>query len=195
MAESLGMRRALVPPHAGVLSALGLAAAPEKLEFVASLHRPALELSQVDLDGSFGDLEREAEGELPNASLTRFADCRYEGQGYELTVPIAGAGSSIANAFHQVHAERFGHADEERTVEVVNLRLVAARGGISVQLRASKNGTKNQTRGARADWDSLQPGTRLEGPVMLDSLDATARIEEGWSGEIHESGAVILERV
>lgn len=44
MADSLGMKRALVPPHAGVLSALGLAAAPEKLEFVASLHRLAHEL-------------------------------------------------------------------------------------------------------------------------------------------------------
>ncbi|UCD25566.1 MAG: hydantoinase/oxoprolinase family protein [Gemmatimonadota bacterium] len=195
MAESLGMRRALVPPHAGVLSALGLAAAPEKLEFVASLHRPALELSEADLDGSFGDLEREASRELPNAILTRFADCRYEGQGYELTVPIEGAGSTIAQVFHGAHAERFGHADEERMVEVVNLRLVAVRGGISVRLRASKTGTKREAAGARADWDLLAPGTRLEGPLMLDSLDATARIEEGWSGEMHDSGAVILERV
>jgi N-methylhydantoinase A len=195
MAESLGMSRALVPPHAGVLSALGLAAAPEKLEFVSSLHRPALELGQGDLDRLFSDLERDAKQELPNATLTRFADCRYEGQGYELTVSIAGAGSAIAQAFHEVHAERFGHADRERTVEVVNVRLVAARGGISVQLRASEVGKKGKVNGSRAYWDALAPGTKLEGPLMLDSLDATARIEEGWSGEIHESGAVILERV
>jgi N-methylhydantoinase A len=195
MAESLGMRRALVPPHAGVLSALGLAAAPEKLEFVSSLHRPALELDQSDLDRLFGDLERDARDELPNATLTRFADCRYEGQGYELTVPVTGAGSAIVQAFHQVHAERFGHSDEERTVEVVNLRLVAARGGITVQLSASKTGKRDDVAGSRAHWDALAPGTKLQGPLMLDSLDATARIEEGWSGVIHASGAVILERV
>jgi N-methylhydantoinase A len=194
MAESLAMGRALVPPHAGVLSALGLAAAPEKLEFVASLHRPAIELDRRDLDRLFGDLERDAEQELPNATLTRFADCRYEGQGYELTVSIAGAGPAIAQAFHQVHAERFGHADEDRMVEVVNLRLVAARGGISVQLSASTTGKNGEVAGFRANWDALAPGTKLEGPIMLDSLDATARIEQGWSGEIHASGAVILER-
>jgi N-methylhydantoinase A len=195
MAESLGMRRALIPPHAGVLSALGLAAAPEKLEFVASLHRAALELDQGDMDQLFDELERDAEQELPKATLTRFADCRYEGQGYELVVPITGSGSGLAREFHRVHAERFGYADEARTVDVVNLRLVAARGGISVQLRASKAGTIDEVSGSRVNWDSLAPGVKLDGPLMLDSLDATARIEEGWSGEIHESGAVILERV
>jgi N-methylhydantoinase A len=194
MAESLGMRSALVPPHAGVLSALGLAAAPEKLEFVSSLHRPALDLDQADLDGLFGNLERDADRELPNATLTRFADCRYLGQGYELTVPANGAGSAIARAFHRVHAERFGHADEERTVEVVNSRLVAARGGTSVKLRASRTGRIGRVAGPRADWDLLAPGTTLQGPLMLDSLDATARIEAGWTGEIHTSGAIILER-
>ncbi len=194
MAESLGMSRGLVPPHAGVLSALGLAAAPEKLEFLLSLHRPALELDKGDLNRLFGELERDAKQELPKATLTRFADCRYQGQGYELTVSIAGAGSAIAQAFHEVHEERFGHADRERTVEVVNLRLVASRGGISVQLRASEAGKRGKVTGSRAYWDALAPGTKLEGPLMLDGLDATARIEDGWSGEIHESGAVILER-
>ncbi|UCG85742.1 MAG: hydantoinase/oxoprolinase family protein [Gemmatimonadota bacterium] len=195
MAETLGMRRALVPPHAGVLSALGLAAAPEKLEFVISLHRPALELDQGDLDRPFSELERDARQELPDATLMRFADCRYEGQGYELTVHVAGAGSAIARAFHRLHDERFGHADEERTVEVVNLRLVGARGGVSVQLRAGKAGQKGEISGSRANWDALTPGTKLIGPFMLDSVGATARIEEGWRGEIHASGAVILERL
>jgi N-methylhydantoinase A len=195
MAESLGMRSALVPPHAGVLSALGLAAAPEKLEFVSSLHRPALDLDRADLDRLFGNLEREAERELPNATLTRFADCRYAGQGYELTVRADGAGSAIAHAFHRVHTERFGHADEQRTVEVVNSRLVAARGGTSVKLRASETAKRGKVPSPRANWDLLAPGTRLQGPLMLDSLDATARIEDGWTGEIHASGAMVLERV
>ncbi len=194
MAESLGMRQALVPPHAGVLSALGLAAAPEKLEFVSSLHRPTVELDQGDLDRLFGGLDRAAQEELPDATLSRFADCRYEGQGYELTVSVKGAGPTIAQAFHQLHTERFGHADEKRTVDVVNLRLVAARGGIPVRLRASSARTKREQSGLRMDWHSLAPGTRLEGPLMLDSFDATARIEERWCGEIHQCGALVLER-
>jgi N-methylhydantoinase A len=194
MAQSLGMRRALVPPHAGVLSALGLAAAPEKLEFVSSVHRSALELDQRDTDRVFADLEREASRELSGATLTRLADCRYEGQGYELAVPAEGAGETIAEEFHRLHAERFGYADEQRAVEVVNSRLVADRCGVSVELRKGKTESKGSVSGSRADWDALTPGTRLSGPLMLDGLDATARIEDGWSGEVHESGAVILER-
>jgi N-methylhydantoinase A len=195
MAESLGMRRAMVPPHAGVLSALGLAAAPAKLEFASSLHRSALDMDQGSVDQLFSDLERDAGRELPNAVLNRFADCRYEGQGYELTVFVDGAGSSIAQAFHQLHAERFGYADIQRAVEVVNLRLVATRGGIAVRLRANRNETRRDPSGSRLAWDSLAPGAKFKGPVVLDSLDSTARIEEGWSGEVHECGAVILERV
>jgi N-methylhydantoinase A len=195
MAESLGMRRGMVPPHAGVLSALGLAAAPAKLEFASSLHRSTLDLDQGSVDQLFSDLERDAGQELPKAVLTRFADCRYEGQGYELTVSVDGAGSSIAQAFHRLHAERFGHADIQRTVEVVNLRLVATCGGIAVRLRANRIDTGCDVSGSRLAWDSLVPGTKFKGPVMLDSLDSTTRIEEGWSGEVHECGAVTLERV
>jgi N-methylhydantoinase A len=194
MAESLGMSRALVPPHAGVLSALGLAAAPEKLEFIASLHRPALDVDQGDLDRFFEGLERDSERELPKATVTRFADCRYEGQGYELTVPVGDSGSATAQAFHRAHAERFGHADEWCAVEVVNLRLVAVRGGISVRLRGSRAGRKRKVSGSRANWDVLPPGTKLTGPVVLDGLDATVRIEKGWNGAVHDSGAMILER-
>src|ERR1043165_2359406 len=40
LADELGMSRVVIPPHPGVLSALGLAAAPERVDVVASLHRP-----------------------------------------------------------------------------------------------------------------------------------------------------------
>jgi len=195
MADSLGMRRALVPPHAGVLSALGLASAPEKLEFVDSLHRQADALGREELDVAYRAIEAAAGDELDGASLNRFADCRYIGQGYELTVPVPGSGEQIAAAFHRVHAERFGHADEGRPVEVVNVRVVAERGGTAVKLTARSGAPTNLPVAGRVAWDSVAPGTLLEGPLMLDSLDATTRIEEGWRGRMHQSGAVVLQRI
>ncbi len=194
MAESLGMRRVLVPPYAGVLSALGLASAPEKLEFVSSLHRMSGGLGRDDLDVACPDLEEEARGELPGGVVTRHADCRYVGQGYELTVPAGGTGDDIADAFHRTHADRFGHADVRRSVELVNVRVVAARGGTGVRLVAGGVTVQGTVGKGRLQWASLSPGTSLRGPVMVDGMDATARIEGGWSGQVQQSGAILLER-
>jgi N-methylhydantoinase A len=44
LADALGMRKVLIPPHPGVLSACGLAAAAERVDRVASLHRRLAEL-------------------------------------------------------------------------------------------------------------------------------------------------------
>ena len=194
MADSLGMRKALVPPHAGVLSALGLAAAPEKLEFVASLHRPASELGVADLDSAYVELERAADDELPGAERRRFADCRYVGQGYELTVIAAPTGDAVATEFHRAHERRFGHCDSERTVEVVNVRVVATRGGTSIRLGGNVGKESRPAGASRADWRLLAPGTTLEGPLMVDGLDSTVRIEADWRGDVHSSGAILLER-
>lgn len=194
MAESLGMSRALVPPHAGVLSALGLASAPEKLEFVGSLHRMTDRLDARELDGAYGALEEEARAELRDSTVQRFADCRYVGQGYELTVPVVGEGEAVAGAFHGTHAERFGHSDERRAVELVNVRVVASRGGGKVRLVAGQGHGGAIKDATRVSWSSAGPGTVIEGPMMVDGLDATARIESGWQGRVHESGAILVER-
>ena len=194
MAESLGMSRALVPPHAGVLSALGLAAAPEKLEFVGSLHRLTSKLGDSELDGAYRPLEEEARSELHNSEVSRFADCRYVGQGYELTVPVAGSGTAVASEFHRAHAARFGHSDERRAVELVNVRVVAARGGGNVKLRAASHRERSVEDKGRIQWSEVGPGSILRGPIMVDGLDSTARIESGWQGYVDESGAILVER-
>ena len=49
----------------------------------------------------------------------------------------------------------------------------------------------------RADiWrlSELPAGRQLDGPAILAGPDATAFIEPGWGGVVHDSGAVILER-
>jgi N-methylhydantoinase A len=194
MADSLGMERALVPPHAGVLSALGLASAPDKLEFASSLHALAHELDAERTHIAFTELEDQARDALAGAQLQRLADCRYPGQGYELTVPVGASGDDTAAAFHDAHLERFGHADAARPVELVNLRVVASRRGTDVRL-AERAGTAEAPRGdGRAPLDALGPGTVIDGPFMLDVIDCTIRIEPGWRGTVHATGAVVLER-
>ena len=51
-----------------------------------------------------------------------WADMRYRGQSYELTVPFD---ADFAANFHAEHKRSYGHAMPNRAVELVNLRLQA----------------------------------------------------------------------
>jgi N-methylhydantoinase A len=194
MADSLGMTRAIVPPYAGVLSALGLASAPARIEFTGSLHLSASAATVSILDGAFAEMERAGRGAMADARLERFAECRYPGQGYELLVPGDGDGGRIAQGFHGVHRERYGHADESREVEIVNLRLTVTRDAEPLRL-AGACGTMAPVHGAQRAWlPDLAPQVTVTGPFMLDASDCTVRVEAGWTGTINDSGGVILER-
>src|SRR5207244_4059378 len=63
-------------------------------------------------------------------ALLRYAECRFAGQGYEVTVPVTGDDPQrIRDAFLIEHRARFGHAGTDQAVEIVNLRVVALREG------------------------------------------------------------------
>ncbi|HYT63955.1 MAG TPA: hydantoinase/oxoprolinase family protein [Gemmatimonadales bacterium] len=209
LADALGMSRVVVPPHPGVLSALGLAAAPERVDVVASLHRALHELKNGDLAKAFQPLDDAASAALPSAELTRFIDCRFAGQGYEVTVPAPRDDpATLAAAFRVAHRARHGHADNELPVELVNLRVVAERTVLMKRRRGAVRGGEGAAKGrrmivtrdgkrVRADvWPlgELPAGRQLKGPAVLAGPDATGLIEPGWHGVVHDSGAVILER-
>ncbi|HXV91053.1 MAG TPA: hydantoinase/oxoprolinase family protein [Gemmatimonadales bacterium] len=207
LADALGMSKVLVPPHPGVLSACGLAAAAERVDRVASLHRPLAALDPAALASAFEPVVADAQAELPGAGVARSADCRFAGQGYEVRVSAPHDDpAALREAFLAAHRARYGYADDAGDVEVVNLRAVAERGGIDrfpVRDAASWSGAPGRRRiavGGRAVdasvWplDALPPGVGIAGPAVLAGDDATALIEPGWHGTVHASGAVVIER-
>ena len=109
------MTTVLVPAAAGVLSALGLAAADERRDAVRSYVLP---LAQA--------------GELPTEGE---ADLRYAGQSFELTVPL---GPRLAERFHEAHADRYGYADPERPLELVAVRTADVRPAPPVRVSGAR---------------------------------------------------------
>ena len=208
LADALGMSRVIVPPHPGVLSALGLAAAPERVDVLASLHRPLADLAGSDLANAFEPLVATAAAALPDAELTRFADCRFRGQGYEVTVPAPrDDAATLATAFRAAHRARHGHGDSDQPIELVNLRVVAERAvgaapvgrraGIGVPSAGRRMIVTRDGKRVRADvWPlgEMPAGRLLNAPAVLAGPDATGFIEPGWRGTVHASGAVIVER-
>src|SRR5207237_1024081 len=206
LAEALGMRTIVIPPHPGALSALGLASAAERVGLLASFHRSLDGLSSRDLGNAFAPLLAEGRSQVPDGTVWPYADCRFAGQGYEVTVPITGDDPQrIGDAFLVEHRARFGHAGSDRSVEIVNLRVVALREGplprfadprrVVQRPGASRPITVRGVRVSASVWalDELAAGVTIAGPAILAGRNATALVEPGWRGTVHPCGAVLVE--
>ena len=163
------------------------------------------------LADAFAPLVAAATAALPDATVTRFVDCRFRGQGYEVTVAaLRDDPATLAAAFRAAHRARYGHGDSDQPVELVNLRVVAERsvsvpafdqgrrrgGGAETAVGRRLIVTRDGKR-VRADvWPlgEILAGRQLNAPAILAGPDATGLIEPGWRGVVHASGAVLLER-
>ncbi len=138
LAERLGVRRALIPAAAGVLSALGALAAYLRHDHVQTILRPLREVEPRDIIEVFERLRCEAEGELHSAFIEQtehrpWVELRYRGQAYELLLEVGesiwteglsrGGLLELETRFHAEHRRLYGYALEEHPVEIVSLRL------------------------------------------------------------------------
>ncbi|MGV3709473.1 MAG: hydantoinase/oxoprolinase family protein, partial [Gemmatimonas sp.] len=193
LAEQLGMTRVLVPPFAGVLSAVGLALAAERREGLSSFLVPCEQLVRDQLSGAIESLASELR-EADGASLeTRaWVRARYVGQGYALEVPVNAddAGVSITSKFAMLHEQRVGFT-LDREVECVSLRV-------------SLNGTPwpvTFSRPARDGElpDHLDDGRAMErvfdGPHTVRLPDATMHVRAGWTARSLATGGWMMEFV
>src|SRR5205807_2291162 len=119
VAGALGMRAVIVPPRAGVLSAVGLVCSPRQRELVRSWPAP---LEHAGLVAALDHVADEAVALVggDDVEVERLVDCRYAGQSHELTV----AGP---DEFPAEHERRNGFARPGAAVEVVALRVRARR--------------------------------------------------------------------
>jgi N-methylhydantoinase A len=170
------------------------------------MHEPVATLDQARLAAAYAELEAGAARALPGAAARRLADCRFAGQGYEITVPLDVAElEGIEPAFRAAHRARYGH-DGTEPVELVNVRVVAERASRRPELghrfgvgKPTPSWRRITVRGAVARaqvWPlgELPARLRITGPAILAGPDATALIETGWRGTVYGSGAVVLER-
>lgn len=170
LAAELGIGTVLVPPRAGVFSAVGVLCSPRQIELVRSWPTP---LERDGLGDAAAALEAAAvsglAGDGPVTSEIAF-DCRYAGQSHELRVPSV-------DAFGERHRQRNGYERVGHPIEVVAVRAVARRP-------------------APLDVTDL-PVTEREvgrGPAVIAEADCTIWVPEGWMAWPGAAGAVLLQR-
>jgi N-methylhydantoinase A/oxoprolinase/acetone carboxylase beta subunit len=176
LAHQLGMTRILVPPHAGVLSALGLALAAERRDVMCSVMRLADQLDRARLAAICDELAARA-GDAVDRRW--WAHARYAGQGHELDIPLTREddGPAVAARFATLHSSRAGFT-LERPVEIVSLRHAAF----------------GSAREARLTSDGAGAMTSLKGPAVQALSDAAMRVEAGWTATPLSTGGWMLER-
>jgi N-methylhydantoinase A len=191
LAEQLGMRSIFVPPHAGVLSALGLAITAERRERMISVLAVAHSLDAAALRA---ELARAARGAVVGRDWREswIARMRYVGQGHELDVPATGAddGAALAARFAHLHHRRNGFT-LETPVEIVGLRHLAD--GRALPVRFERAGRSAFSAAQPVD-DGGELEARLSGPAVVVLPGATLRIADGWVGRSHATGGWVLNR-
>src|SRR5262249_43727943 len=161
------------------------------------------------LERHFVELEDKAAAEFRNEGLsgiaTRSVDLRYPGQGYELNVPFS---PQIVADFHGAHRKRYGHADESRNVEAVNVRvrMIAASEEIRLPRRERGDSSFNYAVIKQKDvmfdgqWlntpilerDLLCPGNCLEGPAIVHEYSATTVVPPGCMVHVDEYSNLVM---
>ena len=200
LAEALGIRRAVVPVYAGVLSALGMAVADQGRQFSRTLQRTEEDGPTPLIEREFEQLSRLANAEFAGEGLdianlqTRFSiDMRYTGQTYTLNVPWSGWAATL-NQFHELHRRRYGYA-LETPAEAVNVRLRAWFAGQTFDLPPGHAGPNTcETVGARHASPANGPET-VTGPATVPEYASTTYIAESWQARRDDYGNLFLERL
>ena len=189
LADRLGMTRVLVPPHAGVLSALGLAVAPERRTAIGSVMSLLSEMSGAALASLFDGLASRT-GSAPN--VLHVARMRYRGQGHELEVTWEPgmAPSALATRFAEMHQRRYGF-ELPVPVEVVSARTV--RSGETRTVALARSGPNVWSDGTSADNGGALDIT-VSGRAVIALPDATLLIPAGWRATALPLGGWFVER-
>jgi N-methylhydantoinase A len=221
IAERLRLAGVLCPPEAGVLSALGLLAAPLAFEFARTF---AADLEKLDADTVnrlLGELERQGrelleQAGVANISFERTVDMCYSGQGYEVTTPIPRARfrsdelTLLKRAFDDTYETTYGRRLDGFGARCVTWRVLATGPSPELTLKTSSRDSRSDAApvGRRGvvlpeigplecsvfRRSTLGAGTAFAGPALVEDRASTIVIPPGVHAQVDERLNVLLKR-
>lgn len=219
IAREVGIPRVLIPPYPGLFSAIGTVLGDIRHDLVQTLMQLTNDTENDELEAGFAALQKRADELMAAENINtdenaitfeRFADLRYEGQVFEITIPAPALAASasaqaLESAFRQAYQETYGYDLAEHLVQIVNLRLVATAkvwtgpwpklshtdtSAIAPSSRQvySEDGSQQQLK--VYDRTTLQPGNVLTGPAIIEDFGATIRLLQGQRLDVRNSGVL-----
>ncbi len=210
LADSLGIDRVLVPPHPGLLSAVGMLGAPAMWTREQAAHETLDDANVGDFASSelnqslFAQVKGEIESGPQFASATAHnestaitthgeLDLRYAGQSFEITVPWD---QQAAHAFAVEHQQRYGHR-HHRPIEIVTRRAIALQAPKTVPIfdeAFSDPSECHDAPTARVARDDLPNGRAFRGPLTITEYSAALRVPRGWRVQWGRGRSLLLTR-
>lgn len=183
IASEMGIRRVVIPPSPGLFSALGLLLSDWKYE--------ARKAFPKVLDKDFNELKERLSKDFGCDEFEMFADCMYQGQGSEITVPISVVDrDEIIGKFKKMHEETFGF-NLSRDVEIFTIRVFGkiSRTKPSLKFEALMKEKPSmrlvRTTSGYIEYPvffrgSLDQGRQINGPAIIDEESTSTLVPEGW---------------
>ncbi|MFV1956761.1 MAG: hydantoinase/oxoprolinase family protein [bacterium] len=214
LARLLNIPKVLIPQNPGILSAIGMLMADVIKDYSHTVMKKEHAVTREELTALFSDLEERGISDLMvegidrnSINMERYLDMRYEGQSYEIIVPFTG--EYIEN-FHDLHEKKYGYRNEDKVVEIVNIRLRSR--GVPEKPEFMKFETAGTElppeailgkRGAIFDHeeletviiarDKLRSGNRFSGPCIVVEYSSTIVVPPFAEGTVDAYGNIILD--
>jgi len=206
LARALNIPRVMIPRDAGVFSAHGMVLADVTRDLSRTILARTDQLSRQVLDAALDTMIRSGTEELaregvdPAGVSARLSlDMRYEGQSYEINVPLS---DDPAGAFHEAHERRYGYRLTTARVEIVNVRVRLIAAVPRPQEKPLPLGDRDPSAGIVGrrglvyggdevealifDRDLLEPGAEVEGPALVGESTSTIFLPPGSRGRMDE---------
>lgn len=228
LAEEVNAKGVIAPPAPGITSAAGLLTTNLKYEVTRSY---LCELTSISgnhsevLQSLLEELDEEASNKLikdgveySQIKLTRFAECRYHGQGFELRAEIPegkltiDAIQQVIENFHLQHDIDYGYRYDEAEVELVTLRVVGESPSKILQWNKLEPANSNSLEEAfmyerettfdagqtlmtpRYDRSYLLSGHTIDGPALVMQHDSTCLVPPGWNASVSNFGNLMISK-
>lgn len=216
IARELSMTSVVVPRFPGNYSAVGLLMADVVQENVGTCFTALAEAQENALERIFENLtascaNRLREAELDEIQILRYADVRYVGQAFELTIPVPetpGWLKALGGDFHARYEARYGHCHPGDPLEIVNLRVRVS--GLVDKLKwvslENQEGPLDDALVERRcvvfeeevpdcpvyHRDSLPAAVEIAGPAIIEEYGSNTLVPPGWAASQDDWGHLHL---
>ena len=214
LAKLLSIPKVLVPRSPGILSAIGMLMADIIKDYSLTVMLNQFNADTEEVSKLFHSLEDKGTQDLisegteeKNVILERYLDMRYEGQSYEIIVPFD---DDFIEGFHGLHEKKYGYRNQDKTVEIVNLRLRAR--GVPDKPTFEKSQVSSKKPIAEAllgqrevvfdfkpaktqiiNREKLVSGNKMSGPAVLVEYSSTIVVPPFAEASVDEYGNLIMD--
>lgn len=213
LAELLKISTVIVPPYPGIWSAFGLLAADYRYDKSHGLLQLTSSILTDQIVSIYKDLHQKISNEIEADGLELSVEgtseeelvlMRYYGQSFELQVPWMGTVKNTETRFHELHREYYGFSPLDEPTEIVALKFGLVIPHPTPMLPDVHVNEKNPE---PIEWREIKTekvpvftkpdlgkGWIKEGPVIIDQLDTTTYVPNGWRAEIMNWGFIKIRR-